>query len=120
MSITIKLTDFTKHPLGRYKSDSSGSGEAFRSEKLLPILKNSNEKLIINLDGTKGAIGSSFLEEAFGGLIRLEGFTLQELQQRLIIETVNEMYQIQIKKFLTNAEKLRLAGKTPSPKGPRL
>lgn len=120
MAIKIKLTDFTKFPLGRYSSDSSGSGEIFRREKLLPALKSSSEKLIINLDGTKGAIGSSFLEEAFGGLIRLEGFTLEELNNRLVIDTINGMYKIQIEKFLTNAEKLRLSGNTPRPRGPRL
>lgn len=104
----IILADFTKFPLGRYEDDSSSSGEVFRINQLLPALRESDDIVTVDLDGTKVVIGSSFLEEAFGGLIRHEKFTLDELKNRLHIVTNNEMYKIQINKFLNNAEALRL------------
>lgn len=60
--------DFSKTPKGRYRIDGNHSGEEFRQEFLIPILKK-NKEIRIDLDGTKG-YSSSFLEEAFGGLIR--------------------------------------------------
>jgi hypothetical protein len=38
--------------------------------------------MIINLDGTRG-YGSSFLDEAFGGLVRSEHFPKSEILSRL-------------------------------------
>lgn len=64
--------DYTKTPGGRFKKDGKFSGEEFRNNylepKYLEALKN-NDVLNIDLDGGYG-YGSSFLEEAFGGLIR--------------------------------------------------
>ncbi len=60
--------DFSRTPAGRYFSDGPASGERFREEFLIPVLKTS-EHVEIKLDGAAG-YPSSFLEEAFGGLIR--------------------------------------------------
>lgn len=60
---------YTKTPGGR-KGDYSG--EDFRIKVLHGLYlkaKKENKKLIIDLDGGYG-YGSSFLEEAFGGLVR--------------------------------------------------
>lgn len=64
--------EYTDTPGGRYKEQGDFSGQDFRETMLEPkyleaIMKN--EKLQIDLDGGYG-YGSSFLEEAFGGLIR--------------------------------------------------
>lgn len=72
--------DFSRAPAGRFISDGPNSGERFRSEYLEPNLKM-HEKVVVFLDGTRG-LGSSFLEEAFGGLRRL-GFTYDQLMQKL-------------------------------------
>lgn len=64
--------NFSRYPAGRYKDDGPYSGERFREELLLPAL-NKEEPTIIDLDGARG-YGSSFLEEAFGGLVRA-GYT---------------------------------------------
>ena len=70
--------DFSTHPAGRYKTDGSASGEAFRDNLLIPKLKevikyntlNTNkEKLYVNFNGVMMA-GGSWIEEAFGGAIR--------------------------------------------------
>lgn len=64
--------EFTETPGARYKTQGAFSGEEFRDNILYPkfieSIKN-NEKLVVNLDGGYG-YGSSFLEEAFGGLVR--------------------------------------------------
>lgn len=60
---------YTKTPGGR---KGEYSGEDFREKVLYKIYidaKKQNKRLIINLDGGYG-YGSSFLEEAFGGLVR--------------------------------------------------
>ena len=66
-------SDYTKTPGGRHKKEGNYSGEDFRESLLFPLFKESLEKdqtLIIDLDGGFG-YGSSFLEEAFGGLARM-------------------------------------------------
>lgn len=71
MNINI-VEDFTECTGGRYKRNGEYSGEEFRETILLPKYKeayNKNEKLIVDLDGGFG-YGTSFLEEAFGGLVR--------------------------------------------------
>lgn len=64
--------DYSKVPGGRYIEDGPFSGQDFRSKVLLPKFqeaKRQNEALQVNLDGGYG-YGSSFLDEAFGGLAR--------------------------------------------------
>ncbi|EYC51466.1 hypothetical protein AZ34_10535 [Hylemonella gracilis str. Niagara R] len=65
--------DFSKNPAGRYRIDGPFSGEVFREEKILPLLKEA-EQIEVDLDGTEG-YGSSFLDEAFAGLLREHDFT---------------------------------------------
>lgn len=67
--------DFSKTPGARYRSEGLFSGEEFREDFLQPSFikaKEKGEKLIINLDGGYG-YPTSFLEEAFGGLVRRYG-----------------------------------------------
>lgn len=73
--------EFSRFPYGRHIKDGPYSGEHFRKNFLVLALK-SNSQLVVDLDGTLG-YGSSFLEEAFGGLVRLEGFTAKQLKSIL-------------------------------------
>ncbi len=68
MVIVNIAKDFTRYPSGRFKKYGSTSGEAFR-EKFLEAPLSAGEKVTVEFDGTIG-YGSSFLEEAFGGLVR--------------------------------------------------
>ena len=80
--ITIDLAkEFSPKPFGRYKTDGSYSGEAFREEFLKPPLRE-RKKVVVDLSGSN-LYGSSFLEEAFGGL--LDEFTPQELKTHLMV-----------------------------------
>jgi len=83
MSISV-AKDFTPHPGPRLKKQGKFSGEEFRKllvEKLLDA-----DLLYVDLDGTSG-FGSSFLDEAFGGLIRSEGMSRDEVKKRIIIKS---------------------------------
>ena len=62
--------EFSRYPAGRYESDGDYNGEKFRTNFLVEPLKQKAHIKII-FDGARG-YGSSFLEEAFGGLVRLK------------------------------------------------
>lgn len=83
----IKIaTDFSRIPGARFLSEGDFPGEEFREKILLPKLKEAiekKEKLEIDLDGTAG-LGTSFLEESFGGLIREDN-----MDYKIIIDTIS-------------------------------
>lgn len=75
--------DFSRSPSGRYHpADGDFSGQRFREEFLYPALKNG--KVEVNLDGCL-TLGSSFLDEAFGGLVREKGLSVDYLMNNLVI-----------------------------------
>jgi hypothetical protein len=92
--------DFSTLPGGRFKEDGPYTGEHFR-EKFLPCIRD-NEKIIIKLDSTSG-FGSSFLEEAFGGLVRKEGFKKEQLREKLKFETDDSSLEEEIWEYIDDA-----------------
>ncbi|RYF50341.1 MAG: DUF4325 domain-containing protein [Cytophagaceae bacterium] len=82
MFIINVVKDFSKKPYGRYPlNDGLGCGELFRQNLLAPALRK-HDHVHVDLDGYN-RYGRSFLDEAFGGLIREEKFTWADLKQRL-------------------------------------
>lgn len=84
--------DFSVSPGPRYVSEGPFSGELFRETILNPRFTEAlqkGEKLTVNLDGTLG-YGTSFLEEAFGGLARIHGEEI--VQKNLEIISAEEPY----------------------------
>lgn len=76
---------FSRFLGGRYRDDGPWSGEQFRDDFLIPALADAiqnGEQLIIDLDGVAG-VPSSFLEEAFGGLLRHTDWAPAQLQRSL-------------------------------------
>jgi len=70
--ITISIArNFSKYPAGRYRTDGRASGQAFRDDHLVPALQEGGIVSVV-FDGIAGC-GSSFLDEAFGGLVRNAG-----------------------------------------------
>ncbi len=73
MGIKINIsTDYTKSPGGRLIKEGPFSGEEFREKILKPKYEESiaqSTTLTVVLDGGYG-YAPSFLEEAFGGLVR--------------------------------------------------
>lgn len=98
--------DFSPTPIGRYPNDSDYSGELFRNEHLLPAL-NQNDCVEIIIDDAEG-YGSSFLEEAFGGLIRHGHYSPSQLESKLKISCSRpayKIYELLIWKYIHNASK---------------
>jgi len=93
-------TEFSETPAGRYRVDGPFSGQRFREEVLLPALQE-NDSVEVNLDGVVG-FGSSFLEEAFGGLVRA-GLVVADLRKRLKIKTSLATYQARIWRYIEDA-----------------
>ena len=83
--IKISIAEFSPVPAGRTREDGPKSGEVFRDEHLVPALQEAGkeEKIVeVSLDGVEG-LGSSFLEESFGGLIRKRDYTMEQLKKLL-------------------------------------
>jgi hypothetical protein len=81
----VLIKDFHPKPYGRYANDAPGcektSGEVFRKTILTPALREF-ESVEIDLTGYN-RYGRSFLDEAFGGLIREDGFSGEDIKKRL-------------------------------------
>tara|TARA_R110002012_G_scaffold210271_1_gene380898 strand:- start:2191 stop:2532 length:342 start_codon:yes stop_codon:yes gene_type:complete len=94
-SINIKIsTDFSKTPGPRYEKEGKHSGEVFRNTILAPKVKQALKEgkgIVVNLDGTAG-FGTSFLEEAFGGLVREDKIPFKDLKKHLSIVSEEETY----------------------------
>lgn len=93
----ISIVNFSENPSGRYRSDGPNSGERYREEVLLPALKK-GAAVTVDLNGALG-FGSSFLEEAFGGLVR-SGLRLSELRGKLKIRSAVSVYETRIWRYI--------------------
>ena len=89
---------FSRFPAGRYAKKGPASGEEFREKVLVPLLDEGAQEIIVELDDAIG-YGSSFLEEAFGGLIRA-GATLQDLKQHLRVKSTVRVYVDRIWRYI--------------------
>lgn len=93
MNISI-AKDFSDVPAGRYLVDGDYTGQKFRENFLVPALKEADKShpVIVDINDVEG-YGSSFLEEAFGGLVREENYTKEDLDRVLKIRA-NSTYDI--------------------------
>lgn len=104
--IEIRIAkDFSRAPAGRYRDDGPRSGQVFREEHLVPALKKDNE-VIVYLDEVEG-YGSSFLEEAFGGLVRVNGFPGDKLHRLLTLKTVDDAWKEEIWRYIDQSYESR-------------
>jgi hypothetical protein len=71
---------WSKSPTGRYRSDGKSNGTDFRDRFLVLDLKV-YDLFRIDLDGTDG-YGSSFLDEAFAGLVREKHISKADFKKR--------------------------------------
>lgn len=88
---TLRIaTDYSAVPAGRYYADGPFTGERFRNEFLLPLLQN-NARVCVDIDGAAG-YGSSFLEEAFAGLVRNGTYSSRQLHEKLEITATDPTF----------------------------
>lgn len=90
---TIKIsTEYSETPLGRYPEDGDYNGARFRDDYLRAALEK-EDKVVVDIDDVEG-YGSSFLEEAFGGLVRKGYFTATDLKRKLEIRYLHSEFRI--------------------------
>lgn len=95
---TISIAkDFSRYPAGRFLDDGPANGELFQEKFLIDIMKN-NDTVSIELDGTRG-YGSSFLEEAFGGLAR-KGYDPDEILKKINLISSDESLIYEIESYI--------------------
>jgi hypothetical protein len=95
--------DFSTVPAGRTKADGQNSGARFRDDFLYPALRN-GEVITVELDGVEG-YGSSFLEEAFGGLVR-RGLNPDDVISRIQLVSKTDPSLIdEIREYILDAAK---------------
>ncbi len=81
--------DFSRYPSGRALIDGPYSGTKFRDENLKPALNQFAEVEII-LDDVMG-YPSSFIEEAFGGLVR-DGYDKDTILNQINVKHDSDAY----------------------------
>lgn len=92
---------FTRLPGARYIRLGPYSGEEFREKFLVEPLR-AGKSVVVELDGVRG-YGSSFLEEAFGGVVRQLGLTVEDAQSRLLVETSVKSWKFDVDDYILNA-----------------
>lgn len=100
--------DFTRYPSGRYIKSGNTSGEKFREDLLIPYLQK-NDFIEVDFDGTLG-YGSSFLEEAFGGLMRsprLSTMSSETIINRLKLTSQDPSIKEEVLEYMRNAASKR-------------
>ena len=105
--ITISIAkDFSRIPGARFPEEGDHSGQEFRTSLLLPNLKEAiskKDKLRVILDGTAG-LGTSFLEEAFGGLIRIDNISYDDILSTLeLVSEEDDEYKEEINQYIKDA-----------------
>ena len=93
--------DFSRYPAGRHPADGLYNGQTFREKFLREELKIGNSIQVILDDAI--SYGSSFLEEAFGGLIREEGISIETLKDCLSFVSADENLIFEIEQYLEDA-----------------
>jgi STAS-like domain of unknown function (DUF4325) len=94
--------DFTRFPAGRFIKNGDTSGEAFREKYLIPHIQ-SGEEILVELDGVVG-YGSSFLEEAFGGLVRQTRIPATEILKKMKLFSKDPALISEIKGYIKDAD----------------
>jgi hypothetical protein len=87
--------DFSDTPVGRYLEDGGFSGQRFREEFLAPALEK-YDKVDVDISDAEG-YGSSFLDEAFGGLVRDHDYSYDQIREKLNILCSNDQFGIYVK-----------------------
>ena len=104
--ILVVAKEFSPTPGFRTKDEGPFPAVDFRDQLLYPKLKDAienNDTLIVDLDGAAG-YGTSFLEEAFGGLIRECKLSYQDIMDHLHLKSVDDpSYIDEINGYLNDA-----------------
>jgi hypothetical protein len=97
--------DFSPDPAGRFYTDGDASGEQFREEVLKDLVLGltSGDFLDITLDDGVDSYGSSFLNEAFAGMVKYGYIQGGEFLKRIRFTYTNNdfsFYEAKIKQYI--------------------
>lgn len=101
--------DFSKYPMGRTDEDGPDNGQRFFREFLLPNIR-AGKHVVVSFDGAR-AIGSSFLDEAFGSLIRELNMSTKEALSSVTIvanEPAYALYKKMAEQFIREAKPMKV------------
>ena len=99
--VTINIAkDFSKYPIGR---EGEFSGKTFREKHLLPHLINDVDLIVVDFDGVYGYPGSSFLEEAFAGLVRNGSINSSDFFKKINIVNLESSIVEEIESYVSDA-----------------
>ena len=94
--------NFTLTPGGRWRRISEFSGEEFLDTYLAPAVR-AGEPVQVELDGVAG-YGSSFLEQVFGGLVRLMHWrTRDEFDRHVVVKTTRGSWMAEVNEYVNEA-----------------
>jgi hypothetical protein len=93
---------FTKLPGARHIRLGPFSGEEFR-QKFLAEPLSQGKTVIVELDGVRG-YGSSFLDEAFGGVVRQLNLEIEDAIKRLRVETSVKSWALDVDEYIRTAK----------------
>ena len=96
---------FARLPGFRFRRLGPNSGEEFRDRFLVEPLR-AGKSVIVELDGVRG-YGSSFLEEAFGGVVRQLDLTIEDALRRLQVETSVSSWRLDVEEYIKTAKQVR-------------
>lgn len=95
-NVTLDIAnEFSRYPAGRTNNDGRFNGNRFREELLRPRLQQAirtGNKLEINFEGVR-TFGSSFLEQSFGGLVRINKIDKKVALNTIIFTYVSPVYR---------------------------
>lgn len=92
---------FSRFPAGRTPNDGKYCGETFRERFLKEALKK-DVKIGVFLDNAV-SYGSSFLEEAFGGLVRIYKYDFETLRSKIIFHSEDPFLIDEIWGYISNS-----------------
>lgn len=92
---------FSRLPAGRTPDDGQYNGQTFR-ERFLKKPLAEGKQVVISLDNAI-SYGSSFLEEAFGGLVRVYMINIDRARELLRFETQDPFLEDEIWTYVRDA-----------------
>ena len=88
--------EFSPMPIGRFRTESKKSGEAFREEILYPrVCEAIKNKETLQVDFTNMLnLSAAFLEESFGGLVRIHELDRDEVLKTIEFISENRLHSV--------------------------
>ncbi len=104
-TVTLRIADYSNDPWGRNDEDNAKglNGASFREKYLLPALEKS-QTVIIDFNGLRDYLDSAFLGGVFVDLVKKNGFTYDQVRDRVKIHADFQYYPLTVGKILDLAE----------------